>query len=385
MTTLTIAFRSLARRRLRTVLTLLSIALPMLVYTGARSIVDDVRRFIAEVDRNGRVVVHQRFGYTTTLPQRLREDILALDHRGSVRAVCRTTWFGGHVEDAQVAFPSMAVDRDTFPIVYDEYGFSPDDLRRLAAERRAAVVGRPLAARMNWKIGDVIVLVGGLPPYPRMEFIVAAIPSRLETSWLYVGLDYYDEVYREKAGEPVGVNTFWLKCTSAEARRWALTEIDRHFANSEHETRTEMESTFLLSFARTEGAWVDLIWTVGQLIVLVSVAAAFNTLSQSIRERTRDLAVLRALGFSRARIMGMVLLEGLSFGLLGGLLGVMPVYLVSAVVSPVLPGSSAPLHISGWTSVVGIATGLAVGALAAVLPAASASRLKVAAALGRVV
>ena len=385
MSSVTLTLKNLTRNRLRTLLTIVAIALPLLVFTVARSFVDLVNRFLAESDRNMRVAVHQKIHFVTQLPQRLRGEIESLAPPGYIEAICRTSWFGGRVEGAQSTFPSMALDRDTFHKVYPEYRLSPAEIEACARERRGAVIGAQLAKNMNWKVGDRIELKGAIPPYPVVEFVIAAVPPEMDNSWLYFGLDYYDEIIQQAAGRSVGVNNFWLKCSSPQARAWALSEIDRHFANSENETRTEMESQFFATFAKSGGDWIGMVWTIGQAVVLVAIMVAFNTMSMAFRERTRELAVMRALGFQSGRIVRMVLAEGVLLGLIAGALAVGPIYGITQLVNISLPGMQGSVSIAPATVAISLAVALIVGLLAAIVPAVMAGRLQVAAALRKVV
>lgn len=384
MTKTGLLLKNIGRNRLRTALTLTAIALPMFVFTVARSFVDAVQEFFKESDKRMRVAVHQKLTYTQPLPQRMRDEILRLAPEGYIDAICRTSWFGGKIEGKQTTFPSMAVDKDTFPEVYSEFEMSDEEIKRFQDERRGAVIGTMVAKNQNWKVGDRVTLKGSLPPYAEMEFVIAAIPEEMDNPWFYFGLDYYDETMRSLTGEPVGVNNFWLRCSSPEARQWALTKIDPHYANTEYETRTEMESTFIAQFFKSGGDWVGMIWNIGQLIVLVAVAVAFNTMSMSFRERTREIAVLRALGFPAGQISRMVLAEGITLGILGGATALALLYGIQLLGGFDLPGMP-PIRIPTETALIAMGVALAVGLLAALVPALMASRLKVATALRKVV
>jgi putative ABC transport system permease protein len=318
------------------------------------------------------------------LPQRIRGEIESLAPDGFVEGVCRTTWFGGKIEGTQMAFPSMGVDHDTFHIVYDNYLMTDDEVARFAEEKRGAVVGRQFARMANVGVGDTVTLKGTIPPFPEMEFLVVAIPEGLADMWLYFRLDYYDEVYRELTGQPVGVHNFWLRCAHEDARTWALNEIDRHYANSPHETRTETESTFIRAFLQSGGDWIGLAWSVGCMVVFVALSVGFNTMSMSFRERIQEIAVLRALGFSATRIVYLVLSEGLILGLTGGVVAVLPVFLITNLMDVGYPGFGRFLvdpRIAGLALAVAVGCGL----LAAIVPAISAGRLEVARALRKVV
>lgn len=376
--------KNLTRNRLRTLLTVVAIALPMFVFTVARSLTDAVREFLALSDMNNRVAVHQKLTFTAYIPQRVRAEIEGMAPEGYLKAACRTTWFGGSVEGSKDGFPNMGVDRDTFHLVYNEYEMTEEEIERFRSERRGAVIAKMLADQMNWKVGDRVTLKGAIPPYPVVELVVVAVVSKIPAPWLYFGLDYYDEEYQKATDSPIGVNNVWLKLNSPQAREWALTEIDKRFKNTEYETRTELESTFFESFTKAGGDWIGLVWTVGRLIVLVAVMVAFNTMSMAFRERTRELAVLRALGFPAGRIARMVMSEGFLLGLLGGLVAVGPIYALTQLMTIELPGLPRIL-ITTSTAVLALAVALACGLLAAALPAWSAGRLQVATALRKVV
>lgn len=386
MNNVVLTFKNLTRNRLRMVLTIAAIALPMLAFTVARSFVDGFERFLRSSDQKMRVCVHQKLTYVTPLPQRLRQDIEAMAPPGYIAAVCRAYWFGGKFEgNEQMTFGSLGMDRDTLHLCYPDLEMTSEDVERFQKERRGAVVSPSVAKKNNWQIGSRFTLVGTIPPFPKIEFVVVAIPRGFQGDGVYFAHDYYNEVVEGLTGEPIGVHNFWIRCTSEEARQWALTDIDRQFANSGFETRTEMESTFIASFAQSQGNWVEMVWTVGLLIVFVAVAVAFNTMSMAFRERTREFAVLKALGFPSGRIVRMVLFEGLLLGLIGGVVGVLPMYAWTQSADVRIPMVPVRVLISHPTMALGMGVAVACGVLAAIAPAVMAGRLAVAAALRKIV
>lgn len=386
MNNMMLTIKNLTRNKLRAALTIFAIALPMLAFTVARSFVDGLERFIKSSDKNMRVCVHQKLTYVTPLPQRLRQDIEAMAPPGYVAAVCRAYWFGGKFEGSErVTFGSLGMDRDTLAPCYPDLEMTPEDIERFQKERRGAVVSPALAKKSNWEVGSRFTLVGTIPPFPKIEFIVVAIPKGFRGDGIYFGHDYYNEIVEGLTGQSIGAHNFWLKCESEEARQWALTQIDKNFANSGFETRTEMESTFVASFAKSQGNFVEMIWSVGLMIVVVAVAVAFNTMSMAFRERTREYAVLKALGFQAGRIVRMVLLEGFTFGLLGGVIGVLPLYAWTQSTIVEIPMVPVRVLITNPTMALGMLVAVACGTLAAIIPAVMAGRLAVAPALRKVV
>jgi putative ABC transport system permease protein len=376
----TLLRRNLTRNPLRMSLTVAAIALPMFLYILAQSWVHALEVSLGESDKHLRVSVHQKLTFTAELPQRIRGEIESIAPAGYVTSICRMAWFGGRVPDSDQWFQSAGVDRDTFAAVYHNFELSEEEIELFQSEKRGAVVGVPLARKMNWQVGDRVELESMMLPGQRVEFIIVAIPKNMGLQWLYFGLDYYDDV----AGEARGVNNFWIKCRDEQARQWALTEIDRHFANSENETKSEMESQFVAGFLKSGGDLVQMVWNIGQLIVLVAVAAAFNTMSMAFRERTSELGVMRALGFGGRRIFRMVMSEGLVIGAVGGLIAVVPVFVIVRLVRVPLPMVDA-LTVGWPMAITALAVSIACGGLAAFGPAWMAQRIKVAPALRKVV
>jgi putative ABC transport system permease protein len=376
--------KNLGRNKRRTILTVLAIALPLLVFLITSSMKRQIEETFAEMENSMRVATHQKLTYTQMLPQRIRKEIEGLAPDGYLEGVCRATWFGGEIENTQFAFPSMAVDNDTFHIVYNDYKMTAEEVNRFNEEKRGAVVGKQFAKSVNVAVGDKVTLKGTIPPFPEMEFVIVAIPEGLDDVWLYFRLDYYDEVFREMTGRPIGVHNFWMRCKNKQARQWALQEIDRYYANSQHETRTETEVTFIRSFVESGGDWIGLAFTVGCMVVFVALSVGFNTMSMSFRERISEFAVLRALGFSAGRIVLMVLSEGLLLGFFGGVLAVAPMFLLTNLgevnipqVGPFVIDSSQ----AGFALIVAILCGMAAG----LIPALLAGRLEVTSALRKVV
>lgn len=378
-----LTIKNLGRNKRRTILTVLGIALPLFVFMVTSSMKRQIEEMFASMEKSMRVATHQRLTYTTMLPQRIRQEIESIAPPGYLEGVCRATWFGGKIEGTQESFPSMAMDPDTFHLVYNEYGMTEEEVARFKEEKRGAVVGKMFAKRRNVGVGDKVTLVGTIPPFAKMEFVIVAIPSGLEDPWLYFRLDYYDEVSRQLSGESIGVHNFWMRCSTPQAQAWALEEIDRHFANSQHETRTETESNFIRGFLESGGDWVGMAWKIGCLVVFVALSVGFNTMSMSYRERTSEIAVLRALGFSGGRIGSMVVAEGALLGLIGGLLAVGPLFALTNLTEIELPQMGSFVI---EARVAGLAFGVAVlcGVLAALAPALMAARVEVAHALRKV-
>lgn len=375
--------KNLGRNKRRTILTILAIALPLFVFLVTRSMKQGLEETFAKLEKSMRVGTHQKLTYTAMLPQRIRGEIESLAPKGYLEGVCSTTWFGGKIEGMQRVFFSMAVDRDTFATVYPDFEMTPEEVERFKDTKQGAVIGQAFAKEVNVGIGDKVTMKGTIPPYVSLEFKVVAIPSGIKDARIYFGLDYYDEVFRKITGNPIGVHNFWMRCTSPQARKWALSEIDRHFQNTEHETLTETESNFIRSFIESGGDWIGMASNIGLMVVIVALSVGFNTMSMSFRERTGEIAVLRALGFSSVRVGFMVISEGLTLGLIGGILAVVPLYSLTHLRDITIP-QMGQFVIQPSVAVTALVVAVLCGLLAALVPAIMATKIQVATALRKV-
>lgn len=383
-----VLLQNLRRNPTRTVLTALAFALPMAIFVAAISLVAALVQINAANARELRLGTQSRITLTNFLPERMRREIEGLDpQRQRLSAVCGFRWFGGRVNNASGVVQSLGVDADTFPLVFSDLNWTPAELENWQRERQACVVGQTVAEQYGWNVGDRVTLESTVPPYVGLEFKVVKISTRTgRTNAFYLRRDYYEEARRSAGSNNPGCNIYWTRCNSPEALASLGRDIDALFANSPNETKSVDENAFAAQFIQAAGNIPGLMQAMAIVVVFIIALVAGNTMMMSFRERTRELAVFKAIGFQGGRIFRLVLAESLLLALLGALLGIVP----AAVALSAFPVRRlgflpiAALEISPVAIGASLAIALAVGLAAGLLPAWQALRLQTVNALRRV-
>lgn len=380
MTITYVLMQNLKRNPLRTMLTAAAFALPMAVFVAAISLVVVLMKVAAHNEQELRLGVRQKTSLTNLLPEGMRRKIEALDpDRKQLRAVCGMRWFGGRVPDTKNALTSLAVDADTFPIVYDDVGMAPEDTAKWMADRTACVAGSGVAEQYHWKVGGEIELESTVPPYLTLRFkIVKIMTSADRGNVFYFRRDYLEESYQAMGFASSRVHIFWVKCSTAEGLRALQAQIDQTFANSPEETKSEDENAFAASFMQAGGDIPGLMRAMAIVVVCIVGLVAGNTMMMSFRERIRELAVFKAIGFQSGRIFTIVLAESALLALIGSLAGVLPTaaLLTLVPIRGLRMGPISSVEVSPVAVVVSIVIALVVGLAAGLLPAYQAMRLR---------
>ena len=388
MTITYVLMQNLKRNPLRTVLTAAAFALPMAVFVGAISLVATFIRVAQANEKELRLGVHHRVALTMALPEGMRRKIEAMDPNGTrLRAVCGMRWFGGRVPETQNTLTSLAADTDTFPIVYSDVGLTPDEVAAWQRDRTACVVGSGPAGQYGWKVGDRVVLDSTVPPYLSLEFHVVKVMDRTERgNVFYFRRDYLEDSLSSVGRDDARCNIFWIKCHSLEGMRSLQKDIDAAFANSPDETKSEDENAFAANFTQGSGDIPGLMRAMAIVVLVIVALVAGNTMMMSFRERTRELAVFKAIGFQSGRVFRMVLAESVMLAGIGSVAGVVPVAvgLALAPIRGLRMGPVSSLDLSPAAVVVSLVIGLLVGLAAGLWPAYQALRLRTVDALRRV-
>jgi len=388
MTITYVLMQNLKRNPLRTMLTAAAFALPMAVFVAAISLVVVLVRVAAHNEQELRLGVRQKTSLTNLLPEGMRRKIEALDpDRTHLRAVCGMRWFGGRVPDTQNTLTSLAADADTFPVVYSDVGMTSEDTAKWMADRTACVVGTGPAELYGWKIGERVTLESTVPPYLALEFRIVKVMTNTERSNVfYFRRDYLEESYQAMGFASSRCNIFWVKCSTAEGLRTLQTQIDQTFANSPEETKSEDENAFAASFMQAGGDIPGLMRAMAIVVVCIVGLVAGNTMMMSFRERIRELAVFKAIGFQSGRIFTIVLAESAMLSLIGSLAGVLPTaaLLTLVPIRGLRMGPISSVEVSPVAVAVSIGIALIVGLAAGLLPAYQAMRLRSVDALRRI-
>jgi putative ABC transport system permease protein len=380
-----LVWRDLLRNPLRLGLTVLAGAVGVMAFIFLRTVVDIfyVGAASAQADR---LVVRSKASITEELP------LSYLSRIKTVQGVDDITWygfFGGRYGESQKDFFGSAyVDPASFMKVFDELVVPPEQVAAFQADPCGALIGKDLAARYGWQVGDRVTLKGTIYPGD-WTFTVRGIydVSRggADTSSLFFGYRCLNEKLPEARQDRIGA--FMMRIEDPSRSAAVATAVDAMFVNSPYPTRTESERAFTLGFISMMSAIITAVKVVSSVILLIILLVIGNTLAMSVRERTRDLATLRAMGFKSGRVVMLVLFESVAIGLASAGLGVLiapPLVngFLSAVGSQM--GGLPEDIIQRSTLVLGALAALGVSLLAGAIPAVRAVRLPVAEGLRKV-
>src|SRR5947209_4082138 len=376
-------FANLFRKKVRLILTIGSFAIALLLFTFLAVVKSAFSRGV-EVAGADRLVVVNRIGLIQVMPISYGERIAGIP---GVKSVTHNHWFGGVYQDEKNFFPQIVIDVENQRQVYPEFIVPDDQWNTFLKDRQGAVVGARTAQRFGWKVGDRIPIKNSLyGPTKTWEFNLDGIfhnerPGGDESAF-WLQWKYFDEnvpgVLKSTAGWYV------LRLNSPDDAVRVAKTIDDTFANSSFETKTETESAFAAGFAKQFGNIEFLILTIGSVVFFTLLLVTGNTMAISVRERTAELAVLKAIGFTDRSILFLVLAESLVIAFVGGLLGLLLAWGAIPVVSVALTGLLPPLLLSKTMLLFGLVFALFVGGASGMLPGIGAMRMRVVNALRRV-
>jgi len=298
-----------------------------------------------------------------------------------VRDLMVWQWFGGTYKDARDPnnnFPRFGVDPDHFFNVDSEFQMPDDQKQAFIHERTGCVVSRTLADKMHFKLGDRITIVGDIFPVTLELKVVGIFDEPDKQSVLYFSREYLREALGSSNAQQDMVGAFLVQAeTPADVARLSST-IDDMFAMSPFPTRSESEKAFQLSFISFLGNLRLFIMAICGAVMFTILLVSANTISMSVRERIREVGILKTLGFTPGAILGIVLGESAIIALIGGAIGCVLAAGMCAMVSHGPGGDFMPaLHTLAITPTVGLiclAGALAIGLVSSFIPAWNASR-----------
>jgi len=376
---------NLKRKKLRTALTLLSIVVAFVLFALLSSIKQALTGGVTMEGAKRLVVIH-KVSISQLLPVSYKERIERIP---GVAVASHQTWFGGRFEQQpKVFFMQCPVVPELFLQVLPELLLTPEEKQNWLKTRTGAIVGKDTAERFHWKVGDRVPIFS---PYWRKadgsrvwEFDIVGIydakEKNIDKMSLFFRYDYFDEARMGAKGQ-VGWYTVQVKDPSQAAE--VAKRIDEEFLNSDAETKSASEAAFAQ-------AWVKQMGNIALITALILGAVFFtillvtgNTMSQSVRERTGELGVLKALGFSNQQVLLLVMAESCVIAILGGVIGLGLGCLIIPVLGKALATMLPLFYFPARDILLGIGICLALGIATGVFPALAAMRLRVADALRR--
>jgi putative ABC transport system permease protein len=374
---------NLFRKKVRLILTLGSFAVALFLFAFLAVIRDAFGRG-ADVAGADRLVIINRVSIIQPLPLSYRDKILRIP---GVKAITHNNWFGGVYQEEKNFFPQFVIDVENQRKVIPELIVPDDQWTNFLQDRQGAIAGASLAKRFGWKIGDHIpiknALFGGAATWDfNIDGIYHGKRPQDDESQFWFQWDYF----QERMPQSFKGNAGWyvLKLDNPDDAPRVAKAIDEMFANSPYETKTDTESAFAANWVKQFGNIEFLILSIGAVVFFTLLLVTGNTMAISVRERTAELAVLKAIGFSDRAVLFFVLGEALMIALFGGLLGLALAVLAVPLLATALNGLLPNLILSYTVLASGLVFALLVGAASGLLPGIGAMRLRVVDALRRV-
>jgi putative ABC transport system permease protein len=380
-------FRNVRRNPIRTFLTVASLAITLFL----TMILLSFFAMNGEINRANRtfhrIIVLSSQGFSGRVPIARVREISA--HPG-VEAATPFSWYGGKYKNQPMLFAQVGVDAHTFFSVYTEFTVPPDQLKAFDADKTGCTIGKKLAEDWNLKVGDALPLQGDIYPVD-LDLVVRAIYDGSGTTDRRMCLfhwDYFDEMLKKIKHKGEGnAGCIVVKCKNAEAMVPLCHKVDREYLSSDTPTLTQTEEAFGEMFADMIKGLQWVITLIGLVVVTALVFVAGNAMAMSLRERTTEIAVLKAIGYSSNLVLFLVLAEAMVVAGVGGLLGSFGCKLLCDVVDVARysAGFLPFFYVSLTNATMGLVISLLIGFFSGLIPAVLAARSSVVGGLRKVV
>jgi len=374
MTLASFVRKNVFRNKRRSVLTILSIGFSLLLLTLMMSI---WRGFYIEqgsAESAMRLATRHKVSLTFTMPSYYRQKIRAVP---GVAAVVPLNWFGGRYKDdkSENFFAQFGTDPEEFFTVYKEFQIPSDQVAAWQHDQAGAVVDSEIAKRYGWKVGQRVIIVGTIFPVDLELTIRGIFKAPSPTQSLYFNEKYVEEAVSYMKGQH---GFYSILANSPQDVGRIARDVDDMFHNSPQPTKTETEKAFQLGFIAMLGNVKVFILSICAAVVFAILLVCANTMAMSIRERTREVALLKTLGFTRQTILNLFVGEAVTLALVGGILGSLTATLLGGLAAKAGGGGFADaLKVQPLTMLTAWLVAALVGFLSAFVPSYHASRVDI--------
>ena len=367
----TLVWRNLRRSPRRTILTVLAIALAAFTYSSLSSLPNVTRQMLSTPDSARRIVVMSGSGFFNRLPDSYKRKILAAPH---VIAASGLVYFGGVYRSPSDQL-GIAVDADQAELMWPDWGVTSVRAGEFRASATACLVPAAMMQKYGWHVGEQIVLKGTIVPVDLTLRIADTLGTSAPPDTMLFRRDYLE---RSLGGRPT-VNAYHVMLDRADSVPSAIAAIDEIFSNSAAETRSESEAAWFSNFINLDTLFA-MLRAMAILVVAAVALVALNSVVIAVRERSAEIAVMRAIGFSPALILYLTVAESALLGVAGGALGCAATLLITKV----LPFAFLPLGPIDLLAIVSpgvieqaFLLSIAIGAAAGLIPALGSVRRSV--------
>jgi putative ABC transport system permease protein len=376
---LPLIWAALWRRKPRTIFTMLSILVAFLLY-ALLSAVNAAFNAGVEIAGADRLITTGRYSLTQVLPFGHLQQAQSVP---GVASVAGQSWFGGYYQKESNFFPQFPTQIEPYLEMYPEIVLPEDQKQVMLTTRTGALIAKTLADRFGFKVGDRIPIIAGIWPLAdgsnNWEFDLVGIfdtknpKERSMYEMMLFHHEYFDEARQFGKGT---IGWIVIRTEDPDRNEEIVDAVDKLFANSPNETRTQTERAFNQSFVKQMG---DIGLILSSIIGAVFFTLLFltgNTMMQSVRERIPELAVLKTLGYSDRGVLALVLAESLALCLIAALAGIALAGVLLPGIAAKLPGfSGLTLKPAAFAGAMGLAALLAL--IVGLPPALRAMRLKI--------
>jgi putative ABC transport system permease protein len=374
---------NLKRKKARTLLTLLSILVAFILF-GLLSAIKQALVGGVSLEGANRLVVRHKVSIIQMLPESYKA---RMEKIPGVAAAAHETWFGGVYQDPKNFFMQCPVVPEDFLAMFPEILLPPEQKEAWRRTRTGAIVGRKSADRFGWKIGDKVPIRSTIwakaDGNRTWEFDIVGIfdgrNKNTDTTALFFRYDFFEEARQVEKGQ---VGWYMIRIKDPAQAAAIARQVDAEFENSPAETKAEPEGAFVQGWAKQIGNIALITAAIMGAVFFTILLVAGNTMGQAVRERTGELGVLKALGFTNGQVLALVLAESCLLAVLGGGLGLGLAWLITSRGDPT--GGMLPLfYFPSRDLLAGLGFSVALGVLTGIFPALQAMRLRVADALRR--
>lgn len=377
-------WKNVWRKKIRTSLTMLSVMVAFLLF-ALLSAIGYAFKSGEDVADAERLVVINKISLINPLPMAYMNRIAATE---GVQAVSHASWFGGYYQDQRNQFAQFPTDPYEYFSLYPELKMPEEQLDAWAKNRQGAVIGREIAEQYGISVGDRIPIQatiwtkadGGRTWEFDVEGIFETDDPRGSTAYMLFQYDYFEEARAFGKGT---VGWYVLRVGPGADPVQVANAIDIQFANSPNETETSTEAAFAQSFTKQFGNIALIVTLIMGAVFFTLLLVSGNTMSQSVRERISELAVLKTLGFSDRSVLGVVLSESILIMLTGGLLGLGSGWLIVQGISKSMGAFLPGIYLTPEAMLTAVCIMFASGVIAGIFPALKAMRLSIIDALAR--
>jgi putative ABC transport system permease protein len=371
---LSLAIKNALRNRRRSLLTICSVAASLCLLGVFMAIYHAFYFSDPTPEQALRLVTRNRISLANIMPISYKQKIAQVP---GVRSVMIMQWFGGVYKDPKYMFGRLAVEPPEFPVIYPEYKVVDGSMEAFQRERTACILGKTTADRFNLKVGDRMTLVGDIFPVT-LEFTIRAIYNYpRDDEGMFFHLKYLFESLPQFDSDFAGM--YVILADSPENVPAIGKTIDAQFRNAPVQTLTESEKAFELGFISMLGNVKMFLLSICAAVTFTILLVTANTMAMSVRERVREVGILKTLGFTNGSILALVLGEAAVLSFAGGLLGLVLAQGLAYVVRqmPAMIGQFKTLTIVPPVAVTLLAIAVAIGLVSSFLPAWHASRTSI--------